>query len=118
MGGGMPAGMEDMMAQMMADPEMMQAMQNPKVVQAMQSCMGNPMAAMQYMNDPEVGPVLQKMMGKMMGGGMPPGAMGGMPGGMGGVPGGMPGGMPAAASDGPSIVEDDEPAGASIEEVD
>jgi len=26
--------------------------------------------------------------------------------------------MPAAASDGPSIVEDDEPAGASIEEVD
>ena len=59
MGGGMPAGMEDMMAQMMADPEMMQAMQNPKVVQAMQSCMGNPMAAMQYMNDPEACPALR-----------------------------------------------------------
>ena len=109
-GGGMPAGMDEIMK----DPEIMAAMANPKVMAAVQSCMGNPMQMMQYMNDPEVGPVLQKMMGKMMGGGMPPGAMGGMPGGMGGVPGGMP----AAASDGPSIVEDDEPAGASIEEVD
>jgi len=101
-------------------------MTNPKVMAAVQQCMGNPMAMMQYMNDPEVGPVLQKLMGKMMGGGGMPGGMGGMPGGMGGMagmpggmggmPGGMPG-MPAADDDGPSIVEE-EPAGASIEEVD
>ena len=60
------------------------------------------------MEDPEVGPVLQKLMGKMMGGGMPgmpSGGMGGMPGGMGGM-GGMPTAKPA------------EPEGASIEEVD
>ena len=56
-----------MMAQMMQDPEMMAAMSNPKVMQAMQQCMGNPMAMMQYMDDPEVGPVLQKLMAKMMG---------------------------------------------------
>merc|ERR1719231_214710 len=67
MPGGMPAGMGQMMAEMMQDPEMMAAMSNPKVMQAMQSCMGNPMAMMQYMDDPEVGPVLQKLMGKMMG---------------------------------------------------
>ena len=53
----------------MNDPEMMAAMQNPKVMAALQSCMSNPMAMMQYMNDPEIGPVLQKLMGKMMGGG-------------------------------------------------
>ena len=89
-------------------------MTNPKVMAAVQQCMGNPMAMMQYMNDPEVGPVLQKLMGKMMGGGgMPgmPGGMGGMPG-MGGMGGGMPGGVPQGASK----VEDDEPSG--IEEVD
>ena len=66
---------------------MMAAMANPKVMAAMQQCMGNPMAMMQFMDDPEVGPVLQKLMGKMMGGGGMPG-MPGM-GGMGGMPGGM-----------------------------
>jgi len=107
MGGG---GMEAMMAQMMQDPEMLAAMSNPKVMEAMQSCMGNPMAAMQYMNDPEVGPVLQKLMGKMMGG--MPGGMAEAMGGMGGMPSSMPGGMPG----GPTVVEEEE--GASIEEVD
>ena len=68
----MPAGME----QIMQDPEVMAAMSNPKVMAALQQCMGNPMAMMQYMNDPDVGPVLQKVMGKMMGGGGMPG-MGG-----------------------------------------
>ena len=97
---------------------MMAAMSNPKVMAAMQQCMGNPMAMMQFMDDPEVGPVLQKLMGKMMGGGMPgmpPGGMPGMPGGMGGgMPGGVPGG--GSSADGPTIVEDDAPSG--IEEVD
>mmetsp|Transcript_34029 Transcript_34029/g.101616 ORF Transcript_34029/g.101616 Transcript_34029/m.101616 type:complete len:100 (+) Transcript_34029:3-302(+) len=99
-----------MLAQMMQDPEMLAAMSNPKVMEAMQSCMGNPMAAMQYMNDPEVGPVLQKLMGKMMGG--MPGGMAEAMGGMGGMPSSMPGGMPG----GPTVVEEEE--GASIEEVD
>ena len=82
--------------------------------------MGNPMAMMQYMDDPEVGPVLQKLMGKMMGGGGMPGMGPGL--GMGGMPGmgGMGGGMPdaGASSGGPSVEEvpDDTPSG--IEEVD
>ena len=76
MGGGIPPGMADAAAAMMQDPGMMAAMQNPKVMAALQSAMGNPMAMMQYMDDPEVGPVLQKLMAKMMGGGRMPG-MGG-----------------------------------------
>merc|ERR1719274_274868 len=102
------------MESIMQDPEIMAAMANPKVMAAMQQCMGNPMAMMQYMNDPEVGPVLQKVMGKFMGGGGMPGmgGMGGMPdmaGMMGGM-GGMGGGAPPAAQQ--------EEGGASIEEVD
>jgi len=88
----------------MKDPEMMAAMSNPKVMAAMQQCMGNPMAAMQYMNDPEVGPVLQKMMSKMMSNPAMAGMAGGMPGGMPGMGGmgGMPGGMVRAPSALPS----------------
>ena len=48
-----------------------------RVMAALQGCMGNPMAAMQYMNDPEVGPVLGKLMGKMMGNPAMAGMMGG-----------------------------------------
>mmetsp|Transcript_2141 Transcript_2141/g.5725 ORF Transcript_2141/g.5725 Transcript_2141/m.5725 type:complete len:529 (+) Transcript_2141:9-1595(+) len=83
-GGGMPPGMEGLMN----DPELMAAMSNPKVMAAMTSAMSNPASLMQYMSDPEVGPVLTKLMGKMGGG------MGGMPGGMGGMPGGGFGGAP------------------------
>ena len=55
MGGGMPGGIDpSMMAGLMNDPEIMAAMSNPKVMAAMQQCMGNPMAMMQYMDDPEV----------------------------------------------------------------
>jgi len=74
----------------------MAAMQNPKVMAALQGAMGgNPGALQAAMGDPEVGPVLQKLMAKFGGGmgGMPGmGGMGGMPGmgGMGGM-GGMPG---------------------------
>ena len=103
-GGGMPGGMPnvppEMLEKLTSDPELMKAMQNPKVMQAMQAMMSNPMAAMQYMSDPEVGPVLQKLMG-LFGGGMPGGmgGMGGMPGGMGGMPGGFGGGAPPSAND-------------------
>eukprot|EP00429_Kryptoperidinium_foliaceum_P019058 CAMPEP_0176029946 /NCGR_PEP_ID=MMETSP0120_2-20121206/14723_1 /TAXON_ID=160619 /ORGANISM="Kryptoperidinium foliaceum, Strain CCMP 1326" /LENGTH=336 /DNA_ID=CAMNT_0017363179 /DNA_START=147 /DNA_END=1154 /DNA_ORIENTATION=+ len=92
MPGGMPGGMDpSMMAGLMSDPEIQEAMKNPKVVKAFQDLMngpGGPMGLMsnpaklqQLMTDPEVGPVLQKLMGKFMGGG----GMGGMPG-MGGSP--------------------------------
>ena len=100
MGGmpGVPPGMAGAAAGMMNDPEVMAAMANPKVMAAFQDMMAggspDPAKMMQHMQDPDVGPVLQKMIGKF-GGGMPGmgGMGGGIPGGMGGFPGGMPGGM-------------------------
>merc|ERR1719352_295018 len=91
------------MAGLMGDPEIQEAMKNPKVVAAFQELMsgpGGPMGLLsnpgklqELMADPEVGPVLQKLMGKFMGGGGMPGGMpGDMPGGMGGMPGGGGGG--------------------------
>lgn len=86
--GDLPPGVSPEMAQkLMSDPDLVAAMQNPKVMQALQTMMKNPMAAMQYMSDPEVGPVLQKLMASM-GGAMPGGAPGGFPG---SFPGGFPG---------------------------
>lgn len=87
---GMPPGMD----QLFNDPELLAAMQDPDVGPKLASCMQNPAMMMQMMNDPKVGPVLQKLVEKMMpgmaggmGGGMPPGGMGGgmPPGGMGGA---------------------------------
>jgi suppressor of tumorigenicity protein 13 len=79
MGGGMP-GMPGM-ADLLSDPELMAELQNPKVMEAFQELMsgpGGPMGLMsnpqklqELMSDPEVGPVLQKLMAKMMGGAMP-----------------------------------------------
>jgi hypothetical protein len=76
---------------MMADPEMREAMANPKVQKALQEVMSgpggpaglmsNPAKLQELMSDPEVGPVIQKLMSKMGGAG----GMGGMPG-MGGAP--------------------------------
>ena len=89
---GMPAGMGGMMADMMQDPELMAAMQNPKVMSALSEVMSggvNPAKIQELMTDPEVGPVLQKMISKFGG------SMGG-----GGMPGGMGGGAaPAADND-------------------
>jgi suppressor of tumorigenicity protein 13 len=88
--GGMPPGF---MEALMSDPELAAAMQNPKVVAAFSELMsgpGGPMGLMsnpaklqELMMDPEVGPVLQKLMAKFggMGGGMPGGMAGGMSGG-------------------------------------
>lgn len=64
-GGGMPSGMEGMFAQLLSDPELISAMSNPRVMQAVQEMMTNPGALFQYQNDPEVGPVLMKLMSKL-----------------------------------------------------
>jgi suppressor of tumorigenicity protein 13 len=84
MGGGMP-GMPGM-ADLLSDPELMAELQNPKVMEAFQELMsgpGGPMGLMsnpqklqELMSDPEVGPVLQKLMAKMMGRAMPGAATG------------------------------------------
>ncbi|KAI2494792.1 hypothetical protein MHU86_19743 [Fragilaria crotonensis] len=91
--GGMPGGMGGMppgfMESLLSDPELAASMQNPKVIAAFSELMsgpGGPMGLMsnpaklqELMADPEVGPVLQKLMSKF-------GGMGaGMPGGMGGA---------------------------------
>ena len=46
----------------MNDPELMEAMQNPKVMAAFTEAQSNPAKLMELMADPEVGPVLQKLM--------------------------------------------------------
>ena len=70
--GGIPPGMEGMMN----DPEIMAAMMNPKVMQVLQQAQTNPGALIAAMNDPEVGPLLNKIVAKM-GGSMGSGGMGG-----------------------------------------
>jgi suppressor of tumorigenicity protein 13 len=76
MGAGMPGGgMEGMMGAILSDPELMAAMQNPKVQAALQELMtgpgglmGNPAKIQELMSDPEVGPIMQKLMAKLGGG--------------------------------------------------
>ena len=116
-GGGMPGMDPSMMAGLMSDPEIQEAMKNPKVVAAFQELMsgpGGPMALLsnpaklqQLMMDPEVGPVLQKIMGKFMGGGAGAGAGGaGMnPFGAAGAGGGMPPGNDFGGDDIPDLGE-------------
>lgn len=63
-----PSGMPDM-GSLFSDPDIASALGNPKVMAALQQMMSNPAAIFQYQNDPEVGPVLMKLMSKMgMGG--------------------------------------------------
>jgi len=92
-GGGAPGGMDmSGLMGMMADPEIQESMKNPKVQAALQDLMsgpGGPMGLMsnpgklaELMSDPEVGPVIQKLMSKFAGaGGMPGGAGAGAAGG-------------------------------------
>jgi suppressor of tumorigenicity protein 13 len=88
-GGGMPGmDMSGLMGLFMGDPEIQEAMKNPKVVAAFSelmsspggpaSLLSDPAKVQKLMSDPEVGPVLQKILGKL--GGAMPGGMGGMPG--------------------------------------
>ena len=83
-GGGGMGGMPGM-ADILSDPDLMAAMQNPKVMQAFQGLMAaggpqallsNPAKLQELMGDPDVGPVLQKLMSKFTGGAGFPGAAG------------------------------------------
>ena len=108
--GGMPNSpdMQGLMGAILSDPELAAGLQNPKVMEAFSSIMSSPGGAMglmsnpsklqEMMQDPEVGPFMQKLMAKLgpaMMGGM--GGMPGMPGGMGGM-GDMPGGTSGGAT--------------------
>jgi suppressor of tumorigenicity protein 13 len=68
-------------------------------MQAFQAMLSNPMSAMQYMSDPEVGPVIQKMMAAYGMPGMPGGGAPGGGGPFGGFGGAAPGGRGSAADD-------------------
>lgn len=107
--GGIPPGMEGMMN----DPEIMAAMMNPKVMNVLQQAQTNPGALIAAMNDPEVGPLLNKIVAKM-GGSMGSGGMGG------GAPDfanmGRAGGASAASSR--FTEEDAPPRSATVDEVD
>ena len=116
--GGMPPGMEGLMN----DPEIMAAMMNPKVMSVLQQAQTNPGALIAAMNDPEVGPLLNKIVNKM-GGSMGGGMGGGMPdfGNMGGA--GFGGGASASAGNnggGSRFTEEDAgpPRSATVDEVD
>jgi len=99
-GGGIPGVPPGVAEKLASDPDLMKAMQNPKVMQAFQAMLSNPMSAMQYMSDPEVGPVIQKMMAAYgMPGGTPGGGAPGGGGPFGGFGGAAPGGRGSAADD-------------------
>jgi suppressor of tumorigenicity protein 13 len=94
---GMPPGFMD---SLLSDPELATAMQNPKVVAAFSELMSgpggpmgllsNPSKLQKLMMDPDVGPVLQKLLAKFGGG----------------MGGGMPGGMPGSAASTSDDLED------------
>lgn len=83
---GMPGDMGSIMSMFLGDPEIQQAMKNPKVLAAFSelmaspggpsSLLSDPSKMERLMSDPEVGPVLQKIMSKLGGVGMG-GPMGG-----------------------------------------
>nr|CCC89895.1 putative Hsc70-interacting protein (Hip) [Trypanosoma congolense IL3000] len=77
MPGGFPGGMPGGMAEALKDPEIMAALQDPEIAPKLTALMQNPMAAMQMLGDPKMGPVLQKIMAKVMGRGFPGAGMGG-----------------------------------------
>jgi len=53
---------------LLADPEVKKILKNPKFKAAWDVCADNPMMAMNYMPDPEIGPFIMKMMKKLRGG--------------------------------------------------
>jgi len=108
----MKAMADGALALVMADPELAKMIEDsPKLQGIVEEIKDNPMAAMQYMGDPEVGPFVQKAMAKLMGGGPggkkkrkgkgaagggdPMAALAGLMGGMGGA--GGAGGQPDLA---------------------
>merc|ERR1712130_535213 len=52
----------DMMSRILQDPEVKEKLKIPKFQKAWNECQQNPMMAMQYLADPEIGPFITKMM--------------------------------------------------------
>mmetsp|Transcript_737 Transcript_737/g.1747 ORF Transcript_737/g.1747 Transcript_737/m.1747 type:complete len:404 (+) Transcript_737:287-1498(+) len=66
--GGPPSPSGQMRA-FMEDPQMVAALKNPKVVKAMHEVMANPSASAKYMVDPDVAPVMMKLVARSTPGG-------------------------------------------------
>jgi hypothetical protein len=68
---------EDVLTQIMQDPELASAFQNPKVQAAVMDCAANPMNITKYQNDPEVMKTFEKLASlfPQAGGGAPPPGM-------------------------------------------
>ncbi len=68
---------EDVLTQIMQDPELAGAFQNPKVQAAVMDCSANPMNITKYQNDPEVMKTFEKLASlfPQAGGGAPPPGM-------------------------------------------
>lgn len=68
---------EDVLTQIMQDPELASAFQNPKVQAAVMDCSANPMNITKYQNDPEVMKTFEKLASlfPQAGGGAPPPGM-------------------------------------------
>ena len=52
------------MASTMSDPEIQAELAKPGVMEALQGAMSNPASLMTKMNDPAIGPAIQKIMAK------------------------------------------------------
>ena len=52
---------EDVLTQIMSDPELAQAFQDPKVQAAVMDCSTNPMNITKYQNDPQIMGVFEKL---------------------------------------------------------
>ncbi|KAF5221464.1 hypothetical protein ECC02_005526 [Trypanosoma cruzi] len=70
-GGAGGGGMQSFMESLFQDQELAEAMKDPEVAAKLATLRSNPMAALQMMGDPKVGPLIQKMMSKAMGGSSP-----------------------------------------------
>lgn len=66
-GGGLPAGTSAMIEQLKEDPEMKEMLKNPRAAAALEEVQKNPGSALRYMSDPELGPLIQKILPKIMG---------------------------------------------------
>ncbi|RNF09555.1 Hsc70-interacting protein [Trypanosoma conorhini] len=69
--GGAGGGMQSFMDDLFKDEELREAMKDPEVAAKLATLQQNPMSALQLLNDPKVGPLLQKMMSKAMPGAAP-----------------------------------------------
>ena len=64
---GMGGGIEGKISKLLEDPELKALIaQNPKFEAAVKECIESPMNAMKYLSDPEMSPLITKIMAKMM----------------------------------------------------